>query len=186
MNLQALRGATFHDENAGSTTSLVRQKESFSQFAPNTNGKAPLTGRKAFANLTNASNVPNSTAKQPNALPEKRRAFGDALDASQKENSISLSFDAGKQSRASAKLGAQAQALPSTNQHYGDHPIEGLAGKSWKQLERDRLVAQEADINATVLKVTAALQQRGPCMTVSRPRLVRVLHQMGVLNPRFY
>lgn len=157
MSLQAARGLACPDaENA---PSLLRSKETQLQSVKGGSANIFLTAQqhRASENLDNGPVKPGKQQQQQQQ-PEKRRAFGDITNTSRKGNGLSADAQQLKPSAASAVPSVVAAAAEAAQQVNDGLPLERLAGKSWRQLELERRMTQEADIDAAVAKVVAAMQ----------------------------
>lgn len=149
-------------------------------------GAQQLTARKALGNITNARGPaaaggsslllgkPTAAQQQQQELkgapprgpqPPPRRAFGDltnslggakqALGASSLPKPVSSQQQ--QQQPGSQAVVAAQQELPRHEAYAADGGVERMAGKGWRQMEAERLAAQDIAINRRVSMVTSTM-----------------------------
>lgn len=112
---------------------------------------AAKTGmRKALGNLTNAKQQPGAST-----AGKQRRAFGELWSIANND------YKPPSTSQAPSVAAVAADRSQQIAEQYAAGGVERLAGKGWNQLESERTQREEAEIEASVQRMTAGLSSWG-------------------------
>lgn len=150
-----------------STTSLLGGKLNQSS--------APLGTRKALGNITNTNGGSDPSENMGGKLlgkgaavkPEGRRAFGDltnsALSASTRPAPAKPSLSLNQSLKPATQVSAKSAVQPpqSKAEKLAAGGIERLAGKSWAQMEAERVASQEKNLQQKVGILKSAIASWG-------------------------
>jgi len=129
----------------------------------------PLSTRKALGNITNTvksdglGNADKQGGKQVPGPTVGRRAFGDITNTAgpNKAQSADIKPSLPSTSKTAPVEVAVAAPAPKTlAETYAEGGVEKPAGKGWHQLEVDRLLREEEQVEQRVAAVTAILKEK--------------------------